>query len=338
MNRALTHLLDQLVGTVPAASLNVRVDGREVFHHTAGWARLPGPGADPRPATEDLPFDLASVTKVLSGAAVTASLVNEGLLDPDAPVAEHLPSVDPRVTPRHLLAHSAGYPAHIELFRDVSGAWGTQQARDQILHAARTTPLQSAPGEAHCYSDLGYLTLCALVEVVGGHRIDTLFENRVRVTPDVEYGWPMAAATEHCPVRGVLIEGTVHDHNTSAMGGHSTHAGLFGTARGVARLAERLLARPEVRAMWLREGPGSHTGGWDTISPGYSSTGAHFPPDTVGHLGYTGTSVWMSASRSTVVVLLTNRVHPHDTEASKQAIREARPRIHDEVARLLGWA
>ena len=81
---------------------------------------------------------------------------------------------------------------------------------------------------------------------------------------------------------------------------------------------------------------GSHAGGWDTISRGgYTSTGAHFPDDCVGHLGYTGTSLWMSPSEQVVVALLTNRGHPTDELAH---IRAARPRLHDAVARFVGWA
>ena len=81
-------------------------------------------------------------------------------------------------------------------------------------------------------------------------------------------------------------------------------------------------------------GPGSHRGCWDTISAGYTSTGAHFPSDTVGHLGYTGTSLWLVPSRQTAVTVLTNRVHPDD---DLTAIKAARPRIHDSVAHCLGW-
>ena len=81
-------------------------------------------------------------------------------------------------------------------------------------------------------------------------------------------------------------------------------------------------------------GKGSHRLGFDSISDGYTSTGRWFPSDTVGHLGYTGTSLWISPFRRTVVALLTNRVPPVDR---KKAIRKARPRIHDAVATSLGW-
>ena len=91
-----------------------------------------------------------------------------------------------------------------------------------------------------------------------------------------------------------------------------------------------------LHAWWCQPAPGTHRGGWDTITTdGYTSTGRWFPPDAVGHLGYTGTSLWMSPSRDAIVVLLTNRIHPRDT---LEGIRAFRPRFHDAVAAALGWA
>lgn len=131
------------------------------------------------------------------------------------------------------------------------------------------------------------------------------------------------------------------------MGGVSTHAGLFGNARSVGRLAEAymdaLIAPPKhpllpgstIRAFTQHRGIGSHFCGFDGISTeGYTSTGQFFPKDTFGHLGYTGTSLWMVPSKRCVVTCLTNRIHPTD---KKDTIRHARPAIHDAVAQALGW-
>ena len=148
-------------------------------------------------------------------------------------------------------------------------------------------------------------------------------------------------------MRGFVVEGTVHDLNAAALGGVSTHAGLFAPARAVAALAERLMLAAmgdlrgrglpgrALRAQWEVRGPGSHRGGWDTPSRnGYTSTGRFFPDDALGHLGYTGTSVWVVPSRRVTVAFLTNRIHPKDDLAG---IRAARPLVHDAVARELGW-
>jgi CubicO group peptidase (beta-lactamase class C family) len=123
---------------------------------------------------------------------------------------------------------------------------------------------------------------------------------------------------------------------------------LFGTARAVATLAEgclfatlgdrraRGLPGQALRSLWAHRGVGSHCHGWDTVSrTGYSAAGLSFPDDTRGHLGYTGTSVWVVPSWRASIACLTNRVHPVD---DKDAIRAARPRIHDAIARHLGHA
>ena len=73
--------------------------------------------------------------------------------------------------------------------------------------------------------------------------------------------------------------------------------------------------------------------GWDSPSAEYSSSGHHFSPAAVGHLGFTGTSVWIEPEREITVSLLTNRVHPR---RDNQAIRDFRPKIHDLVMEALG--
>jgi CubicO group peptidase (beta-lactamase class C family) len=156
------------------------------------------------------------------------------------------------------------------------------------------------------------------------------------------------AATESCPWRGRVLWGEVHDPNAWAMGGVAGHAGLFSTADDVMRYAEAVLAvwhgravEPEVeRALpraWLQrfltpearpEGTaGTWVLGWDTPTPGASSSGHHFSPRSVGHLGFTGTSLWIDLEREAVVVMLTNRVHL----VAKRSPFKLRPVVHDLV-------
>jgi CubicO group peptidase (beta-lactamase class C family) len=217
-----------------------------------------------------------------------------------------------------------------------------------VISAAVSTPLAYEPGAAHTYSDLGFLTLLAVLEATGGARIDALLQELVlgpAGLTDLRWGWPGAAATEDCPVRGRVVEGEVHDLNAFSMGGVSSHAGLFGTARSVARAGDAVLDAVQGRRddlpgralarFWSSRGRGSHACGWDTVSLP-SSTGAYWPSDGIGHLGYTGTSLWIAPRQRVVVALLTNRVHPVD-DKTKAAINDARPRVHDAVARDLGW-
>jgi CubicO group peptidase (beta-lactamase class C family) len=118
----------------------------------------------------------------------------------------------------------------------------------------------------------------------------------------------------------------VNDGNARAMGGIAPHAGLFGTARQVAEVAMRWVAGdvPRAREAFARKGPGTHALGWDTPNPdGTSSAGPHPPADAVGHLGFTGTSIWMSPSARRVAVLLTNRVATGPDLAGIRALRRA---------------
>jgi CubicO group peptidase (beta-lactamase class C family) len=304
-------------GRIRSAAVAVRIAGREVLHHHAGDG--------------DRPYDLASLTKPLAGATVAAALVERGALSLDAPLTR----VHPALTIGHLLDHSGGFPAWEPLHQEVDEAlWGTERARAAIV-AAACRRCVGTPGEREVYSDLGLLTLLSVVEEAGGARLDELLAPWLaRAGVDLRWGWPGAAPTQWGRA------GVVHDPLAYAMGGVSSHAGLFGRASDVAAFAEALVdarigRRSDLpgRSLDLRRGPGSHQAGWDT-PPGTRCTGARWPAEALGHVGYTGTSVWVAPRERVTVALLTNRVHPDD---EKTAIREARPRIHDAVARALGW-
>ncbi|HXN85288.1 MAG TPA: serine hydrolase, partial [Candidatus Binataceae bacterium] len=151
----------------------------------------------------------------------------------------------------------------------------------------------------------------------------------------------MFAATENCPSRKRLLIGEVDDDNAFAMGGVAGHAGLFAPVRDVDKIAAQLIAcyqgrsdfvsQKIIREFWTRDSavPGSTWAlGWDTPSPGRSSSGHRFPATAVGHLGFTGTSIWIDPARKISIAILTNRVHP---SRDNQAIREFRPAIHDLI-------
>jgi CubicO group peptidase (beta-lactamase class C family) len=117
----------------------------------------------------------------------------------------------------------------------------------------------------------------------------------------------------------------VHDDNARAMGGVAPHAGLFGSAWEVAKVARRWLVGevPGADGALRTRGRGSHVLGWDTPSGEQSSAGASPPADAVGHTGFTGTSVWMSHSRDFIAVLLTNRVAYGRDPSRIRALRHA---------------
>ena len=165
----------------------------------------------------------------------------------------------------------------------------------------------------------------------------------------LRFGEDQFAATEDCPWRKKVLKGIVHDENAYALGGYSGHAGLFGNAREVYTLISLLrehyrgeredYLRPEtVRAFFTRQDlvKGSTWAlGWDTLSPENSSSGRYFSKRSVGHLGFTGTSVWIDLERDVIVILLTNRVHP---TRKNEKIRAFRPVLHDMVMKELGLA
>ncbi len=277
-------------GTVaPSISACVLHDGVEVFAHHA-----------------DRIYDLASLTKVLCTTELTLRAVHRGALRLD----EGHPLWHGGVTTRMLLQHCAGCLWWKELWRAGD--------RAAILRAALEEPLVTPPGTAHTYTDLGFLSLGAALEDLGGARLDTLFRAEA---PDaaarLSWGHPDAVATEGG------LQGVVHDDNARAMGGVAAHAGLFGDARAVAAVAHRWLAGavPLAERAFHERGLGSHALGWDTPSGDVSSAGPRPPADAVGHTGFTGTSVWVSPSRRLVAVLLTNRVAYGRDPARIRALR-----------------
>jgi CubicO group peptidase (beta-lactamase class C family) len=142
--------------------------------------------------------------------------------------------------------------------------------------------------------------------------------------------------------RNRIIQGEVQDENASFLGGVAGHAGLFSTAEDLATFAHAMLSggspilRPETVALFTRREstpPGtSRALGWDTPSAP-SQSGKYFDPKSFGHLGYTGTSLWIDPARDLSVTLFTNRTWP---DCSNQAIRQVRPRFHDAVVEDLG--
>lgn len=267
------------------------------------------------------------------------------------------------VTVRHLLVHASGlrplrffHEDLLERERRKGERWlGTPEARDWVVDRVCRMKLVHDPGEAAVYGDLDFIALGALVEAVAGEPLDTLCARRIfgplglADTGFVRLGRSgpaepdparrqRIAATEHCPWRDRILWGEVHDPNASVMGGVAGHAGLFATADDVMRLArawldawhgrESVFPGELVRRFSARQDlpPGSDWAlGWDTPTEGQSSSGRWFSKQTVGHLGFTGTSLWIDLERETVVVMLTNRIHP----IVRRARFGLRPRVHD---------
>lgn len=352
-------------GVTPGAVLLVSVGG-EILHHRAyGHAqRLP----DPRPLTLDTLFDVASLTKVMAATAATMVLIEAGKLSLEEQVCQYLPDFRgegrEKVTVSDLLIHGSGMGAWRGFYKEILDGQaaggpnpGTPEARAKVFAEVRQSPLTQRRGSAAVYSDLGFLLLTQLLETVSGDRLDHFCDKHLFshlglkdtffLPLDAEVprnGRPEAAfaATEFSHWLGRYLVGEVHDDNCHVMGGVSGHAGLFSTATDIHTFACTLLKAfqgqrgliysPEiVREFWRRRvfSNGSMRAyGWDVPTPGQSSSGKHFSELSFGHLGFTGTSIWIDAAREVVVILLTNRVHP---TRDNEKIKTLRPVIHDLV-------
>ena len=346
-------------GVFPGAVLWVQEAGHCVHASAHGKVRKDKPGPD---VTLDTCFDLASLTKVLSTTALMMDVVSRGRLALDALVTRFLPAfVDDRVTLSHLLEHSSGLVAWRPFFEEVA-AWdggnflATGRGRDAIRTMVLAEKPLRDPDSAVEYSDLGFILLDWILEKVTGQSCDRLFDSRIRLRlniPDlffIDLKSPtqarrrrekrVFAATERCPWRERILVGEVHDDNTYAMGGVSGHAGLFGTAEGVATLAQSWLEAykgrgtawpPELlRLFWkpsLLQGS-TRTLGFDRPADKDSQAGSKMGSKTVGHLGFTGTSLWIDPEAERMIILLSNRVHP---SRENDKIKSFRPGWHDLV-------
>jgi CubicO group peptidase (beta-lactamase class C family) len=223
--------------------LLIAVGGAVVCHEAFGMRQLL---PEPLPATTETVFDLASLTKPLATALAAGLLLAEGKISLEAPLAEFLPAPPDKegISLRQLLSHSSGLPAWRPYFHRLMSA--PPADRPALLTGlVLEEPLEALPGEAACYSDLGYMLLGAVVERAAGSRLDQLAAGRIFGPLGLGLHFrPLGeaspaegiAATENCQLRGRILCGEVHDETCWAAGGVCGHAGLFGTAGGVAAL------------------------------------------------------------------------------------------------------
>jgi serine-type D-Ala-D-Ala carboxypeptidase len=299
-------------------------------------------------------FDIASVTKVVSSTAIAMLLFQEGVLLLDAPVGELLPGFiigranserARRVTLRNLLAHNSGLPGYVEFFR-------TATTSSALFRACLELPIEAPPGERSEYSDPGFILLGKALEILNrdslsGAARKGIFEplgmSATRFRP-ARPQWQQIPPTEiDDTFRHRVIQGEVQDENAWVMDGVAGHAGLFSNVPDLLRFTAAVLAgyhdsqseepklfqRETIEFFAERQGPlgSSRALGWDTPSA-ESSAGSHFSTHSIGHLGYSGCSLWIDLEASVGAVLLTNRTWP---DRKNRAIREVRPAFHDAV-------
>lgn len=345
----------------PGAVLFVRHQGRVCVHQAVGLTSgLP----DSHSVQPHTVYDLASLTKPLATASAILLLVQDGLLDLATPLDALLEETKGfplgQVVLRDVLCHQSGLPAWRPFYQSFSpslpsDAPSRQKRVTAFLDLILEEPVEALSPPQSVYSDLGYMVLGFVVERNTNQSLADFCQSRLfgrlHASPLGYRGQHInekmglqeeCAPTEQDPWRGRILRGEVHDENAFALGGIAGHAGLFGTAEAVGQVTQAWLAGYQGKAgvfdsqlvkRFVAAQPGTSWAlGWDTPSQP-SSSGLWFSPESFGHLGFTGTSIWIDPIRELEVIFLSNRVHP---SRDNQVIKAFRPKLHDVIIQEFG--
>ena len=305
---------------------------------------------DSAPVRAETVYDVASLTKVVATTMMAMLLFQRGQLDLEMPLGELLPGFvvgrtrqqsgwARAVTLRHLLAHNSGLPGYQPLFHQAANA-------TELLRACLTMPLEAEPDSRAEYSDHGFILLGKALEVLAGSDLATWTSREIFAPLGMHHTSFCPSASERPSIppteidstlRHRILQGEVQDEHAYRMQGVAGHAGLFSNVPNLLRFSAALLApnkdgllqRQTLDLFSQRQLPAgsSRALGWDTPSAP-SSSGTRFSRDSIGHLGYSGCSLWIDRQAQIAVVLLTNRTWP---DRSQDAIRQLRPAFHDAV-------
>jgi CubicO group peptidase (beta-lactamase class C family) len=315
-------------GTTPGAAAVVMGPGRRLVHVAGALHRGPNAAS----VTTETVFDLASLTKLLSTTVLAARAVDEKKLSLDETPWPRWPGV----TIEHVLRHESGLPAWRPLFEEARrrNAVGLAEGKRGVVEAALAAPLEAEPGSRTLYSDLGFIALGALLEDRFGKPLDELKHGFVRLERDGFHpAVPLVAPTERCPWRRRAMHGQVHDENCFAMGGVAGHAGLFGSladVEGAGRaLLDELRGTGTIAKFAVVPEGARRPVGFDRTTPG-GTTGDALSKKAVGHLAFTGCSLWLDPSDDAVYVLLTNRIH--ESREHPERIANLRRNFHRAAA------
>jgi serine-type D-Ala-D-Ala carboxypeptidase len=328
----------------PGAAIAVTHQGKLIAHKALGRFTY---DATSTAVTADTIYDLASVTKVIATTTACMILYDRGRFKLDQPLADLLPDFAAQqdaarrrqITLRMLLSHSSGLPAYVKLFQ-------TAHNKDELIQQALRVPLIADPGSHAEYSDIGFILLGQALEKLSHEPLDQFCQGEIFAklnlghtcfNPPAELKPIIPPTEDDRTFRHRLIQGEVNDENASVMGGVAGHAGCFATSLDVSVFAQCMLregtplVKKETLEIFTRRQdlpPGtSRALGWDTPSQP-SQSGKYFSSRSYGHLGYTGTSLWIDSDRQLSVTLLTNRTWP---DRGSQSIKHIRPAFHNAV-------
>jgi CubicO group peptidase (beta-lactamase class C family) len=349
-------------GLFPGAVLLVH-HRKQVLQEAYGYASLVPQQTQ---MTQDTLFDLASLTKAVATTTAIMCLVADRQISLNDPVSRFIPdflSQDRQdITLFHLLTHSSGLPEWRPFYREVSrltqeqsGVRNIVGSKSLLYELIHQEPLVYPTGSKSLYSDLGFILLGEIIEKVTQKSLDEFCEEKIFVPLKMRdtFFLPLyterqiqitktrrIASTENCPWRGRVLRGEVQDENAHVMGGVAGHAGLFGTAEDLCTFLKAMLKSLQSQNGFLPQSMAKvfvtrqsripdtcWALGWTTPSEP-STSGQFFSARSFGHLGFTGTSVWVDPDADLIVILLTNRVHP---SRENDQIRLFRPFIHDLI-------
>lgn len=301
-------------GVFPAAELLVGTPDKILYHNRFGRC------------TPDSIFDIASLTKPICTATLAMMAAAEGKLAVTDLLRRRIseaqdPSHD-TIQLQHLLRHTSGLPAHRPYYLQMPTTdIGTPSGKKWIITACSQEKTIYPAGDRKLYSDIGFILLGQVVEEALGAPLDQLFSTRVArplgLAKTAFTGGTLP--TQHCPWRQREIVGENRDENCHAMGGVAGHSGLFSSAEDLHQFATAFVTTHDGTTPVL---------GWDVPEGPQSAAGTRFSSHTIGHLAFTGCSLWIDLQRKLWVILLTNRTYP---TIENNKIRDFRPMIHDVI-------
>ncbi|MDD3807168.1 MAG: serine hydrolase [Candidatus Marinimicrobia bacterium] len=304
-------------------------------------------------------FDLASITKVMATTPAVMKLYEEDKISLDDPIVKYIPEftgstetatlMKELVSIRHLLTHTSGLPAYKSFYYE-------KETPESILSSILKTDLDTFPGVRYEYSCLGFITLGEMVKRVSGLPLNEYVEkniytplgmNNTCYLPPEEWR-DRIVPTEYSEKENGFIRGHVHDEIAAGLGGVSGNAGLFSTGNDMAIYAEMFLNKgtykgtqifnPETVELFTKRANlllgNSRCLGWDSPQ-GEASAGVYASPNSFGHTGFTGTTMWIDPDNNLYVILLTNAVHPHRRYKSPNYF-DWRQIVHSKVYENLG--
>jgi uncharacterized protein YbbC (DUF1343 family)/CubicO group peptidase (beta-lactamase class C family) len=333
-------------GEIPGIVVLVGRHDDILLHRAWGFRRVV---PDTQPMALDTIFDIASLTKPLGTSLAVMSLLERGAISLDAPVGRYLSEFKKpqfaQVTIQRLLTHSAGFPA-------IPPPGVVQASMAETMRNVARLSFDYAPGSGTQYSDISFILLGEVVRRVSGQPLDRYLDRTVFKPlglQDTAFRPPAAWRPRIAPTEwanGQMLVGEVHDPRARLLGGVAGHAGIFSTAADIARICRmlvdggvlegrRFFKADTIQTMWTRtaDGSGSRALGWDVSSVYARAMLPFFPPESVIHTGFTGTSVLIEPQSGVYLIVLTNRVHPNGGGAAK--IQELRVRIAAAVGSAL---